>query len=401
VATNTPPTTLAPAVVTVDPRGASRVASGHPWVYANEIREPMKTFTPGGPVTIMDPRGRLLGHGFVNPKSLIAARVLSRDTATFDAAFFAERLRTADAYRRRFRPGASSFRLCFGESDNLPGLVIDRFDDVFVVQSHAAGIDALLEPIVAGLVSAFSPRGILLKCDSTSRTLEGVPNRMEVAFGDVPERLEVTMEGSKFALDLRKGQKTGFFHDQAENREWLGRQCAGARVLDMFSYVGAWSLAAARGGAKEVLGVDSSADAVAWATENARLSGVADRVRFEKGDAFERLETLQKTGERFDVVVLDPPAFVKSKKKIEEGLKGYREVNRRGFALVRPGGILATSTCSRHVDRNMFLGMLHAAADDSSRPARIIAYGRQGADHPVLLRMPETEYLTTIFFEVG
>ena len=388
------------AVVTVNPRGAARVASGHPWVYANEIREPMKTFTPGETVEIREQR-RVLGYGFVNPRSLITARVLSRETAVFDAAFFAGRLRAADALRSRFRPGARSYRLCYGESDLVPGLVIDRFEKIFVVQSHAAGIDALMEPIVAAIVDVFQPQGVLLKFDSSSRTLEGIDKRLEVAHGEVPETLDLEMEGSKFLLDLRRGQKTGFFHDQAGNRAWLGSHAKDARVLDVFSYVGAWSLAAAKGGAKSVLGIDSSADATAWATANAKASGVSDRVTFEAADAFEKLEAMQLKHDRFDIVVLDPPAFVKSKKKLDEGMRGYREVNRRGFALVEPGGILATSTCSRHVTREMFLGMLVGAANDARRAARIIAYGQQGPDHPIHLRMPETEYLTTVFLEVG
>lgn len=388
------------ARLTVNGRGAARVASGHPWIYANEIREPMKGFAPGGLIEARDPRGRVLGFGFVNPRSLIAARILSRENATFDASFFADRIAAARKYRDRFRPGATSYRLCFGESDGLPGLVIDRFDDVYVVQSHAAGIDALLTPIVDGLVRAMSPRGVLFKLDSSSRTLEGLEPRLEVAYGELPDVLEVAMEGSRFLLDLRRGQKTGFFHDQAPNRAWLAAHASGARVLDMFSYVGAWALAAAKGGAREVLGVDASADAVGWAGANAKASGVSDRVRFERADAFEKLRDLEKAGTRYDVVVLDPPAFVKSKKTLDAGLKGYREINRRGFSLVERGGILVTASCSRHVSRETFLGVLLAAANDAKRDARIIAVGGQGPDHPIHLRIPETEYLKCVFLEV-
>lgn len=388
------------ATLTVNGRGAARVASGHPWIYANEIREPMKGFAPGGLIEARDPRGRVLGFGFVNPRSLIAARILSRENATFDASFFADRIAAARKYRDRFRPGATSYRLCFGESDGLPGLVIDRFDDVYVVQSHAAGIDALLTPIVDGLVRAMSPRGVLFKLDSSSRTLEGLEPRLEVAYGELPDVLEVAMEGSHFLLDLRRGQKTGFFHDQAPNRAWLAAHASGARVLDMFSYVGAWALAAAKGGAREVLGVDASADAVGWAGANAKASGVSDRVRFERADAFEKLRDLEKAGTRYDVVVLDPPAFVKSKKTLDAGLKGYREINRRGFSLVERGGILVTASCSRHVSRETFLGVLLAAANDAKRDARIIAVGGQGPDHPIHLRIPETEYLKCVFLEV-
>lgn len=391
--------TFAPLLV--DKRAASRLASGHPWVFANEVSGDLKAFTPGQAVAVQDARGRALGFGYVNPRSLIAVRILSTTQTAFDADFFAQRLTAADAFRSRFRPGARSYRLAYGESDDLPGLVIDRFEDVYVVQSHAAGIDVRTDAVVAGLVKAFSPRGVLLKFDSSSRGLEGLSPRVEVAHGEIPEALELEMEGSRFVLDLRKGQKTGFFHDQAANRERFSSLVRGASVLDMFSYVGAWSLAAARGGASRVLGIDGSADAVAWATRNAERSGVAASVRFEKVDAFEKLAALEKSGERFDAVVLDPPAFVKSRKQLEAGMRGYREINRRGFALVKPRGLLVTCSCSRHVAREGFVGMLQAAASDAHRHARIVAFGQQGADHPVHLQLAETAYLTCVFLEVA
>lgn len=384
--------------VTVTRRAAARVASGHPWVFSNEIQNDMKSFTPGQRVEVQGD-GRTLGWGFINPHSLIAVRVLSRESAVFSGSFFAKRLREADELRHKFRPGDASYRLCYGESDDLPGLIVDRFEGWYVVQSHAAGIDLLTEEIVAGLVEAFQPRGVLLKYDSSSRALEGLGTRIDVAHGEVPDKIEVAIEGSRFALDLRNGQKTGFFHDQAPNRTWLSRFVRDASVLDVFSYVGAWSLAAARGGAKETTGIDASASAVEWATESAKLSG-AGASRFEKADAFEALKALERERARFDVVVLDPPAFVKSRKKLAEGMGGYREINRRGFAIVKPGGILATCSCSRHVDRDAFLGMLHAAADDAGRAARILGFGHQGPDHPVHLRMPETDYLKCVFVQV-
>ena len=386
--------------VTIDQRASSRVAAGHPWVFANEIKGDLKVFKPGQSVSVLDGRGRAFGYGFINPRSLIAVRLLSHREVAFDADFFAEKLLAADAFRKRFRPGVKSYRVCFGESDGVSGLVVDRFDDVFVVQSHAAGIDTRTDAVVAGLTKAFSPKGVLLKYDSSSRTLEGLENRIEVAHGDVPHTLSVEMEGSTFVLDLRAGQKTGFFHDQAANRERFSSLVRGASVLDVFSYVGAWSLAAMKGGAASALGIDSSADAVTWATRNAEASGVAAKVRFEKADAFDKLAALESGKERFDAVVLDPPAFVKSRKQLDQGMRGYREVNRRGFALVKPGGILVTSSCSRHVGREAFVGMLQGAAADAHRTARVVAFGQQGADHPVHLDLPETGYLTTVFLEV-
>lgn len=384
--------------LTVGRRSAARINAGHPWVFANEVRENLKLFERGGRVEVAGPNGGVLGYGYVNPHSLIAARLLARDTAVFDAEFFADRLARAAAYRERFRPGTTSHRLCFGESDGLPGLVVDRYEDLYVVQSHAAGIDALTDEIVSALQRLFDPAGVLLKYDGSARKLEGLDTRLEVVLGEVPDTVQVDMEGSRFALNLTGGQKSGFFHDQAANRARLSEWCSGARVLDVFSYVGAWSLAAARGGAREVVGIDASADAVRLATQSAGLSALADRVRFERADAFDELA--RRAGETWDVVVLDPPAFVKSKKTLKKGLDGYREINRRGAALVRPGGILATSSCSRHVSREAFVQVVGRALSDVGRSGRIIELGAQGADHPIHPQMPETEYLTCVFVEL-
>ena len=369
-------------------------------MFANEIRAALTELEPGEPVHVVDPGGRLLGVGYANPRSLIAVRILAGEDRRLDRRFFAERLRAADALRRRVRPGASAYRLCHGEGDDVPGLIVDRYDDVYVIASHTAGIDRLLEEIVAALAHTFEPRGILVKSDSTDRRLEGVDPLIEVVHGEVPEEHTVEIDGVRFVLDLRRGQKTGFFFDHADNRRWLAAQARGARVLDVFAYVGAWGLACARAGAKSVRGIDGSADAVAWATRSAAASGLAAIARFEKADAFAALRALAEGGDRFDIVVLDPPAFVKSKKKLDEGMRGYREINRLGMTVVAPGGILATSSCSRHVDHSAFVGVLQAAADDAQRSGRILAVGRQGPDHPVPLKLPEAGYLDCVFVEV-
>jgi len=381
-------------------RAAARVAGGYPWVFANEIRAPLGELTPGEAVSVADPGGRVLGVGYANPRSLIAVRVLARDDRPVDSRFFAERLKTAEALRRRVRPAATAYRLCHGEGDDLPGLVVDRYDDVYVVASHTAGVDRLVPQIVDALARAFEPRGILVKSDSTDRRLEGVDPVIEVVHGEVPEEQAIEVDGVRFVLDLRRGQKTGFFFDQADNRRWLAAHSRGASVLDVFCYVGAWALACARAGAKSVHGIDGSADAVAWATRSAAASGLEAVARFEKSDAFGALAALSGGDERFDVVVVDPPAFVKSKKKLDEGMRGYREINRLAMAVVAPGGILATSSCSRHVDHEAFVGVLQAAADDAKRSARILAVGRQGPDHPVPLKLPEAGYLDCVFLEV-
>jgi len=376
------------------------VAAGHPWVFGNEVEGGWAGTKPGDRVQVVDTRGRLLGYGYVNPRSLIAIRILSRKPSDFGPGFFAERLTAAEAYRKHFRAGVSAYRLCFGESDGLPGLVVDRYGDYLVLQSTTAGMDALLPAVVEGAKAALSPRAILLKCDSTVRSLEELEPRVEVASGSLPEEVEIAAEGSLFVVDLKRGQKTGFFLDQSDNRLRLAPWTKDRTVLDVFCYLGAWGLAALKYGARSVLGIDGSALAVGWAKASAQRSGVADRASFEEADAFDRLRSLHQEGKRFGVVVLDPPSFVKSKKTLAQGMTGYREINRRGFALVEPGGILATSSCSRHVDRDAFLGMLHAAADDAGRQAKIIAFGQQAADHPVLLRLPESDYLKCVFLEV-
>jgi len=381
-------------------RAAARVAGGHPWVFANEIRAPLGELTPGEVVRVADPGGRVLGIGYVNPRSLIAVRVLTRDDRPLDSRFFRERLKAAEALRRRVRPAATAYRLCHAEGDDLPGLVVDRYDDVYVVASHTAGVDRLVPQIVEALAGTFEPRGILVKSDSTDRRLEGVDPVIEVVHGEVPAEHTIEIDGVRFVLDLRRGQKTGFFFDHADNRRWLAAHSRGARVLDVFCYVGAWALACAHAGAKSVYGIDGSADAVAWATRSAEASGLAALARFEKGDAFGTLGRLGDEEELFDIVVVDPPAFVKSKKKLDEGMRGYREINRLAMAVVAAGGILATSSCSRHVDHQAFVGVLQAAADDAKRSARILAVGRQGPDHPVPLKLPEAGYLDCVFLEV-
>jgi 23S rRNA (cytosine1962-C5)-methyltransferase len=386
--------------VPVSRRAAARVARGHPWVFANEVRAPLAELVAGEPVRIADPGGRVLGVGYANPRSLIAVRVLAAEDRALDSRFFVERFRAAEALRRRVRAGARCYRLCHGEGDDVPGLVVDRYDDVYVLASHTAGIDRLVPEIVDALVRTFDPHGVLVKSDSTDRRLEGVDPVIEVAYGEVADAHTIEIDGVRFVLDLRRGQKTGFFFDHVDNRRWLAAHAGGARVLDVFCYVGAWGLACARAGAKSVRGIDGSADAVAWAARSAAASGLDAVARFEKADAIAALRTLVEKNECFDIVVLDPPAFVKSKKKLDEGMRGYREVNRLGMALVAAGGILATSSCSRHVDHAAFVGVLQAAADDAKRSARILTVGRQGPDHPIPLKLPEAGYLDCVFLEV-
>lgn len=392
---------MTPVSLPVSRRASARIAAGHPWIYANEVRGPLADLAPGELVRVVDGGGGFRALGYANPRSLIAVRVLSLEEREIGVGLFAERIRAALALRRRVRSGSGSYRLCYGEGDDLPGLVVDRYGDVCVVASHTAGMDRLLPFALDALQAEIEPRGILVKSDSTDRQLEGVEPVVEVARGVVPEETEIEVDGARFVLDLRHGQKTGFFLDHVDNRRWLAPLAAGKRVLDVFCYVGAWALACARAGAAEVVGVDGSADAVGRATRSAEASGLGAVARFERADAFEALRAVVERGERFDVVVLDPPAFVKSKRKLEAGMRGYREINRLGMAAVAPGGLLATSSCSRHVTREAFVGVLQASADDAKRSARILAFGGQGPDHPVPLKLPEAAYLDCAFLAIA
>ncbi|TFH30042.1 MAG: class I SAM-dependent rRNA methyltransferase [Myxococcales bacterium] len=384
----------------VSRRAAARLLAGHPWVYANEIRVPLGDWVAGERVRIVDPQNRFCGRGYANPHSLIAVRVLSRKDESIDARFFSERLRAAEKFRRRVRPGSTAYRLCNGEGDGIAGLIVDRYDDVCVVASHTAGIDRLLPEVIAALERELSPKGILVKSDSTDRRLEGLDSVVEVVHGEVAEEVSIEIHGVRFGLDLRRGQKTGFFFDHVDNRRRLAELARDKRVLDVFCYVGAWGLACARAGASAVLGIDGSADAIEWAGRNAKASGLEASASFERADAFDALREFGTKGRQFDIVVLDPPAFVKSKSKLAEGMRGYREINRLGMSVVAPSGLLATSSCSRHVNRDALIGVLQAAADDVGRSARIIGFGAQAPDHPVALKLPESAYLDCIYLEI-
>lgn len=378
-----------------------RVIGGHPWIFSNEIEGGPGGLTPGQVVEVQDWRGRFVGRGYANPRSLITVRLLTRNPATMiDRDFFRRRLADALAYRRSVIPDDTSYRLVFGEGDFLPGLIVDRYRDYLVIQSLTAGIEQWLEVIADLLEELVSPAAIILRNDSPVRNLEGLPLENRVLRGHLPGPVEAREYGLRFSVNLLEGQKTGFFLDQRENRAVLEGLCRGRRVLDCFSYVGAWALHAARGGAREVIGLDASAAAVQDATENARLNGLGGCCEFRRGDVFDELKRLAASGERFDCVVLDPPAFVKSKVKLKEGLKGYREINLRALKLIPEGGWLVTSSCSYHVDRNTFMAIIAEAAADAGRRVRLMEYRSQAKDHPVNPAVPETEYLKCAFLQV-
>ena len=378
-----------------------RLRAGHLWVFSNEVdtaRTKLTAFAPGVAVEIREHGGGFLGRGDVNPNSLICARILSRDEHhPPDRAWLVQRLNLALALRARLYP-RPFYRLAFGESDGLPGLVVDRYGEVLVAQITTAGMERMKDDIVAALVTALKPAGILWRNDVSIRELEGLSLYADTAYGTVPERIIVEEHGRKFEVALAGGQKTGWFFDQHDNRGRLARYVPGRRVLDVFSYVGAWGIQALAWGAREALCMDSSAGALALAEHNAALNGV--HVGVHKADAFDGLRALHAAGEKFDVVILDPPAFVKRKKDLAAGRDAYRRLNQLGMQLLAHDGLLISCSCSHHLPADELLAAIQSAARHVNREAQLLERGAQAADHPVHPAIPETAYLKAFFVRV-
>jgi 23S rRNA (cytosine1962-C5)-methyltransferase len=376
-----------------------RLRAGHLWVYSNEIdnsKTPLSPFTPGSAVVIRSATGKTLGAGYVNPHSLICVRLLSRKPRTvFDTAFFIRRLESALALREALY-ATPCYRLVFGESDALPGLVIDRYADVCVVQITTAGMEALRGPMLEALQQLLSPSGILLLNESPVRELEGLP-RENAIIGNVPDRIELEEGGAHFSVPLGEGQKTGWFYDQRSNRLAMHKYVRGKRVLDVFSYIGAWGIQAAIAGAADVCCVDASAAALDCLQRNAVANGVSDRVQVRCGDAFEVLRGLLADGQTWDVVVIDPPAFIKRRKDIRSGEQGYLRLNRLAQSLLVPGGILISCSCSMHLAESRLQSIVHQAASQQGLRLQILERGFQAPDHPVHPAIPETAYLKALF----
>jgi 23S rRNA (cytosine1962-C5)-methyltransferase len=371
-----------------------RIKGGHPWIFSNEIKEISGEKTAGGTAEIYDAGGGFVGTGYYNPSSLIAARLLSRKREDIDAeGFYRERIEQALAYRRALYPEMTTFRAVYGEGDFLPGLVVDKYGDYLSVQFLTAGMDTRRELLTQVLAEIFQPEGIVARDDVGVRTLEGLVETVKIMYGSVPDTVQMEEHGRRFLVDLCSGQKTGHFLDQKENHLLLQGLAPGREVLDCFCYSGSWGVHAAAFGAKSVTCVDISDRAITLARDNAAINGVAQTMAFEAVDAFDRLRTLKHEGRHFDVVVLDPPAFVKSRKALKEALKGYLTINRRAMELLNPGGHLITCSCSYHMEREMFRDLLQSAALQAGRHMRLLETRSQAPDHPVLLAVPETEYL--------
>ena len=375
-----------------------RVLGGHPWVFRSDI-EREDGAADGLPVRVLTSAGRFLAMAVYNPRSQISLRILSRRDEPIDGAFIRGRVRRALDYRRRFAD-LNSCRLIFAESDGLPAVIADKFGDVIVLQILCLGMERFKGDIVDALAQELSPRGIYERNDVPVRELEGLSQQTGLLFGEVPDRVEMQENGVRFLVDVKEGQKTGFFLDQKENRAAIAPFVPGMRVLDCFTHTGSFALHAAHYGAAEVTGVDISEHACACALENARLNGVEDRVRFECANAFDFLRAHQTAKEQYDVVILDPPAFTKTRSAVEGALRGYKEINLRGMKLTRDGGFFVTCSCSQHVTPDLFRGMLMDAQKDAHVQLRQIEWRTQGRDHPILLASPETQYLKCGIFQV-
>ncbi|MGH7476943.1 MAG: class I SAM-dependent rRNA methyltransferase [Longimicrobiales bacterium] len=369
-------------------RAAARWRAGHPWIYRSDIVA-APAVGPGAAL-VLDERGATLGTALWSPASLISLRLLTPEARRPDDAFFVERLSRAAAYRQRLAPDATAYREVHAEADGLPSLVVDRYGDYLVVQILSAGLEALREPLVEALDQVFSARGILVRNDVPVRRREQLPQATELLSGEVPDRLEVREGPVRFIADPWSGQKTGAFLDQRENRA-RAASLAHGRALDCFAYHGSFALHLALG-AGEVIAVDSSARALERARENAALNGFAN-LRTREANVFDLLREEERAVEQYDVIVLDPPAFAKTRRTVARALRGYKEINLRALRLLAPGGHLLTFSCSYHVSDALFREMLQAAAADAGRPIRLIEWRGQAPDHPVLLQVPETGYL--------
>lgn len=389
------------AVVKLTRRRYHRVLLGHPWVYRTEVEDIQGDFNPGDVVEVVDYRGRFVGRGYINPASQIIVRLLTREKGEkIDREFFRRRLMAALEYRRRVVRHTNACRLVFAEADFLPALIVDRFGDYLSVQTLALGIDVHKDTIVELLDELLNPAGIYERNDVPVRELEGLPLVTGFLKGPFNPLVEIEENGLRFLVDLAGGQKTGYFLDQRENRLALEGLAGGARVLDCFCHTGTFSVYAARFGAREVLGIDVAGDALEMARENAARNGFGQVCTFREGNAFDELRAMDRAGERFDLIILDPPAFTKSKEALEGAIRGYKEINLRAMKLLPSGGFLVTCSCSYHMTEDLFLEVLLDAARDVGRQLRLVEMRRQAKDHPMLLASPETYYLKCFVLQV-
>ena len=377
-----------------------RVVNGHPWIFSNEV-EKIEGDVQGGEIAeVFSHDKKFVGKGYVNPKSQILIRLLTRDKKEeINETFFLNRIRECWEYRKRLGY-EENCRLVFGEADSMPQLIIDKFNDYFVIQTLALGIDVWKPAIVNALKTIFNPRGIYERNDVPVRELEGLPQQKGFLSEPFDTKIVINENGLKFYVDVENGQKTGYFLDQQDNRRAIQHIVKDADVLGAFTYTGTFEIHAAHYGAKSVLGLDISENAVKQANANAALNQLQDSCRFEVANAFDVLKQWSKDGRQYDVVMLDPPAFTKSRETIQKAITGYKEINLRGMKLVKPGGFLVTSSCTNLVHPELFLQIIDMAAKDARRKIRQVVFQTQSSDHPIIWNMENTQYLKFLIVQV-
>ncbi len=387
------------AKAVLKPGKEKRAYTLHPWIFRSDIDRVDGSFDPGDIVDIVSAKGRFLAKGYYNPLSQIALRIMTYRNEPVDRALIFRRVHEAIEYRRSFAD-LKSCRLIFAESDRLPALIVDAFDDVLVLQCLAMGMERFKQDVVDALVEEMHPRGIWERNDVPVRKLEGLELSTGLLYGEVPDRIKMTENGVHFWVDVKEGQKTGFFLDQKENRAAIAPFVKGKKVLDCFTHTGSFALHAGKYGAREVTGVDISEYACEYAAENARLNGLENTVHFITANAFDLLSDKSRQGESYDVIILDPPAFTKTRSAVESALRGYKEINLRAMKMICPGGYLITCSCSQHVLPEMFREMVNDAAKDAKVLLRQVEFRTQGKDHPILPFAKETEYLKCGIYQV-
>lgn len=376
-----------------------RVEYGHPWIYRSDIASVETGVNPGDIVDIYSSMNKFLGRGLYNPKSQISLRFLTYEHEPIDYGFFYNRIKAAWEYRKKVAD-TGSCRVVFAESDFLPALIVDKFSDILVLQTSALGIERYKTEFVDILCDLIKPQGVYERNDIPVRKLEGLQQVKGFLRGSFDTNVQMTENGIRFVVDVAEGQKTGYFLDQKENRAALKPFVKAAKVLDCFSHTGSFALHAGGYGAASVLGLDISEHAVETAAANARLNGLESMCRFESANVFDRLREYHDCGERFDTIILDPPAFTKSRSSVEGAIRGYKEINLRAMKILNSGGFLVTCSCSHHIDPEMFMDIVYNAGIDSRRKVRLIEYRSQAKDHPVLLAAPETEYLKCAILQI-
>ncbi len=388
------------AKVYLKKRIAQRIANGHPWIFNNEVEKVEGEFMGGETVEVLTHESKFVGKGYINPKSQILVRLLTRQkTDEINERFFLDRLTECWNYRKKIGY-TENCRLVFGEADGLPQLIIDKFNDYFVIQTLALGMDSWKPAIVKALEQIFNPRGIYERNDVPVRELEGLPQQKGFLSAAFDTNIIIKENGLKIHVDIANGQKTGYFLDQRDNRRAIQHIVKDAEVLGAFTYTGTFEIHAAHYGAKSVLGLDISDNAVQQATRNAELNGLENICRFETVNAFDALKQWSKEGRQYDVVMLDPPAFTKSRETIQKAITGYKEINLRGMKLVRPGGFLVTSSCTNLVDPDLFMQIIDMAAKDARRKLRQVTFQAQASDHPIIRGMDNTQYLKFLIVQV-